>query len=79
MKEHAFTVQADTQGPNSTNSLRTVGTFFQKEKEELTVWSMLLWDIPMRGGCAQPHAVPRIPIGLNTFPQMLVPHLWHHA
>ena len=56
IKAHAFTVTAGKQGPESINSLRTTGSFFKKKKEELTVRSILLWDIPMRGGCAQPHA-----------------------
>ena len=32
-KAHAFTVSAETQGPNSTTSLRTVGSFFKRKKK----------------------------------------------
>ena len=34
-KAHAFTVSAGTLGPNRTNSLRTVGSFFKREKKSL--------------------------------------------
>ena len=37
------------------------------------------WNVPMRGCCAQTHAVPRIQQRPNPFPQRLVPHLWYHA
>ena len=33
IKAHVFTVSAETQGPNSTNSLRTVGSFFRRKKK----------------------------------------------
>ena len=69
IKAHAFFVSAETQGPNSTNITEDHRLFLQKEKEELTVRSKLLWDIPMRGGCAQTHTVPKIQIKPNTFPQ----------
>ena len=49
------------------------------EGRKLSSRSILLWDIPMRGGCAQTHAAPRIQIGPNTFPERSFPHLWHHA
>ena len=51
IKAHAFTVSAEMQDPNSTNSLRTIGSFFKKKKE-LSVRPILPWDTPMRGGCA---------------------------
>ena len=35
--------------------------------EELAMWPILPWDVPMRGDCTQTHAVPRIQIGPNTF------------
>ena len=34
---------------------------------------ILRWNVPMRGGCAQTHAVPRIQMGANTFPQRFCP------
>ena len=33
IKAHAFTVSAEKQGPNSTNSLRTIGSFFKRKKK----------------------------------------------
>ena len=52
---------------------------FPQKKEELTMRPVLPWNVPMRGGCAQPHSVPRIQTGPNPFPQRLVPQLWDHA
>ena len=37
IKAYALTVSADTQGPNSINSLRTTGSSLQKEEEELAI------------------------------------------
>ena len=77
IKAHAFTVSAETQGPNSTNSLRL---FLQKEKEELTVRSTLLWDIPMRGGCAQTRTLSQgSELDQTPSHKKFVPHLWRHA
>ena len=59
-KAHASTASTGMLGPNRTSSLRTNSSFFKKKEEELTIRPVLLWDIPMRGSCAQPHTVPSI-------------------
>ena len=58
------------------NQLTEDRRLLQKGKEELTVRSILLWHIPMRGSWASKHTVPRIQIGPNT---SFLPHLWPKA
>ena len=66
------------QGPNSINSLRTIGSFFRRKKKSSPCGPHFPGTFPcVRGSCAQPHAVPRIP-NWATFPQRFLPHLWHH-
>ena len=60
IKAHAFTVSTEKQGPKFDQLTEDHRLFLQKEKEELTVRSILLWDIPMRGCCAQTHTVPKM-------------------
>ena len=54
-KAHASTgMPAQTR----TNSLKTIGSFFQKAKEELAGRPIPSSDISQRGGCALTHTVP---------------------
>ena len=60
-KAHAFTVPAEMQGPNSIDSLRTIGSFFLcEEEEELAKRPVLLWHVPFHGSRAQTHSIHRI-------------------
>ena len=79
IKAHVFTLTAEMQGPNSTDSPRTIGSFFRRKKKSSPCGPYFFGTIPMRGCCAQTHAVPRIQTGPNTIPHWFVPHLWHHA
>ena len=51
IKVDAWTVSADTQHPNSTNSLRTIGSFIWRKKKSSRS-GLFPRNIPTRGGCA---------------------------
>ena len=64
---------ADQQGPNSTNSQKTIGSFFRMKKKSSPCGSYFFATFQCRGCCAQTHTVPRIQIRPNTFPHWFVP------
>ena len=64
------------------SSLRTIGSFFKRKKKSSPYGPVSPWDIPLRRGCAQTHAVPSIqkkptgPLPTTVASDMTPPHRW---
>ena len=55
-------------GPEFNQLTKDHRLFLQRKEEEgLIMWPILPWSVPMRGSCAQAHAVARTQMGPNTF------------
>ena len=78
IKAHVFTVSAETQGPNSTNSLRTVGSFFRRKKKSPPCGPYFLGTFQ----CVEAVRIRTLSHESKqgqTLSHKSVPHLWHHA
>ena len=69
---HALSVSAETKGfGNTSNKVTTCLLSFGGRKKELAMRPILPWNVPMSGGRAQAHAVPRVQLKDRRLPRPL--------